>query len=32
MTLAHAPDEHVTVTDLLAAVEGYKKIVLHALG
>lgn len=32
MTLVHSPDEHVTVTDLLAAVEGYKKIVLHALG
>ncbi|AOW05077.1 hypothetical protein LXG23DRAFT_46115 [Yarrowia lipolytica] len=31
MSLANAPDEHITVTDLLAAVEGYKKLVLFAI-
>lgn len=30
--VAHGPDEALTVGDLEAAVEGYKRIVLHALG
>lgn len=30
--VAHGPDEGLTVGDLEAAVEGYKRIVLHALG
>jgi acetylornithine deacetylase/succinyl-diaminopimelate desuccinylase-like protein len=28
---AHGPNEHVTKADLLEAVEGYKKLILHAL-
>ncbi|KAG5356732.1 Peptidase M20 domain-containing protein [Yarrowia sp. C11] len=31
MSLSHAPDEHVSITDLLEAVEGYRKLVLFAL-
>jgi acetylornithine deacetylase/succinyl-diaminopimelate desuccinylase-like protein len=28
---AHAPDEFVEKADLLEAVEGYKKLILHGL-
>ena len=31
ITSAHGPNEHVTKADLLEAVEGYKKLILHAL-
>lgn len=30
--VAHGPNENVTVGDLEASVEGYQKLVLHALG
>lgn len=29
--VAHGPDEALTVKELEAAVEGYKKLILHAL-
>jgi acetylornithine deacetylase len=32
ITSAHGPNEHVAKADLLEAVEGYKKLILHALG
>jgi acetylornithine deacetylase len=30
--LAHSDHEHLKISDMEAAVEGYKKLILHSLG